>query len=164
MKDNCSYSNEEICNLYKNAKHPTNQLGVLQQLTLKSKEEIQQILIDGGVYKIDKKDPVDKEKIIELKNKGLSNAKIAKEIGCSPGYVTVCLKKEKDNEKEEVKIHNKQKPTNNFTSKGCANISEIKGNINKLNDRVQNQDITNNDYVMLAMKTLEILSEIWCKL
>lgn len=164
MKDNCNYSNEEICNLYKNARHSTNQLGILQQLTLKSKEEIQEILIDGGVYKIEKRDPVDKEKIIELKNKGLSNAKIAKEIGCSPGYVTICLKKEKDNENEEVKMHNEQKHSDNLTSKECANVSEIKGNINKINDRVQNRNITNNDYVMLAVKTLEILSEIWSKL
>lgn len=162
--DNYCYSNEEICSLYKNAKHPTNQLGVLQQLTLKSKEEILQILIDGGVYKIEKKDPVDKEKIIELKNKGLSNANIAKEIGCSPGYVAVFLKKDKDNENEGVKMQNQSKPLNDLTSKESENVNRIKGNIKLPNDQFENQSMTDNDYIIMAIKTLEILSEIWNKL
>ena len=86
-----SYTDEEICKFYRNGSN----LLIVQELTCRSKKEIISILERNG-YEVKKTRSTRKkyndEDFIELYNKGLNNAQMSREIGCSECTVSNWIK------------------------------------------------------------------------
>jgi len=91
LSENLNYADNEICQLYKQAKNKKEQISILRDLTLKSAKQIMEILEEGGCFKMD----IEKqEKILEQYNKKLTDKAIGRELEISQSSVSTFLRRQ----------------------------------------------------------------------
>lgn len=107
-----TYSENEICTIYRNAKDSIDKIKLLEELAMLPKKEIVEILNKNG-YKVKKirntRKKYNDEDFLELYNKGLNDAEIAREMSCSEGTVNFWRQDNKLISNYHKKI-NKKKP------------------------------------------------------
>lgn len=86
MKDNDRYTNEEICTLFRRG----SSFSILQQLTGKSKNQLENILDEGG-YEV-KKNLEIREEIKFLHGQGFTNVEISRQVKRNETFVGKVLK------------------------------------------------------------------------
>ena len=170
------YTEGEICMLYRRAKNKKAQINILTQLTDLSEYGIKKILMDGGYLMTDEK----KKMILEHYNKGLSDTKIAREVGMAQNTISKFLREQglpskgKCNNKnfakrgenamtvEELKKYEEKK--NEVKEKANEAEEKMREKVDTVKETVaveSKEILTVQQYYELAKLSLELIKLIW---